>query len=121
MKTCPPESRIRVSRYTRRWLGLWGAPAFLLLALASGGASAQDGGVYVYRRAALELESGAVVTVNAGVALDGPVALARAQELERARAARPSEAPSWVATLSAVVASVVFVADSVRRWVQPTP
>lgn len=89
------------------------------MALVASLALAQDGGVYVYRRAALELESGHVVTVDAGVALDGPVALARAQELERARAARPSEAPSWVTAVTAVAASAVFVADSVRRWVQP--
>ena len=30
-----------------------------------------------------------------------------------------SRAPSWVATVTAVVASLVYVADSVRRWVTP--
>jgi hypothetical protein len=90
---------------------------FLVLALASGGASAQDGGVYVYDRAALLLPTNEIVYVDAGVALDGPVALERAAELQRLR--EESRAPSWVATVTAVVASVVYVADSVRRWVQP--
>jgi hypothetical protein len=91
----------------------------LVLALASGGASAQDGGVWVYRRAVLELAPGQFATVDAGVALDGPVALERAAELQRLR--EESRAPSWVATVTAVVASAVYVADSVRRWVQPAP
>jgi len=78
---------------------------------------AQDGGVYQYDRAALLLPSGALVYVDAGVALDGPVAIDRANELNRLRAA--DKAPTWVATATAVVASVVYVADSVRRWVRP--
>lgn len=55
----------------------------LVLALASGGASAQDGGVWVYRRAVLELSPGNYRTVDAGVALDGPVALERAAAASR--------------------------------------
>lgn len=78
---------------------------------------AQDGGVYLYDRAALLLPSGALVYVDAGVALDGPVAIARAQELERARATQA--APQWVTTAAAVLASVVYAADQVRRWVRP--
>lgn len=73
--------------------------------------------MYVYDRAALLLPSGAIVTVDAGVALDGPVAFARADELNRLRAAPP--APTWLTAAAAVVASVVYAASEVRRWVQP--
>lgn len=93
----------------------------LALALSGGVASAQDGGVYVYRRAALELDTGAVLVVDAGVALDGPVALARAQELERARAVKPAEAPSWVTAVVSMLATGVWVADRVREWATPRP
>ncbi len=89
----------------------------LVLALVPGRARAQDGGVWVYDRAALLLPSGSIVTVDAGVALDGPVALERADELNRLRAL--DKAPSWVTTAAAVVASLVYAADQVRRWVQP--
>jgi hypothetical protein len=89
----------------------------LVLALASGGASAQDGGVWVYHRAVLEVAPGQFATVDAGVALDGPVALERAAELQRLRA--ESRAPSWLSTVAAVVAAGVYAADQVRRWVQP--
>lgn len=89
----------------------------LALALSAGVARAQDGGVYVYDRAALLLPSGAVLTVDAGVALDGPVALARANELNRLRAA--DKAPRWLTVaLSAVVAGV-WVADRVKAWTAP--
>lgn len=91
--------------------------AVLVLALLAGVARAQDGGVYVYDRAALLLPSGTILTVDAGVALDGPVALERANELNRLRAAPP--APTWLTAAAAVVASVVYAADQVRRWVQP--
>lgn len=90
--------------------------AILALVLAGGAARAQDGGVYVYERAALLLPSGAIVTVDAGVALDGPVALARANELAQARA---SSAPSWLASAAAIAAVVVWTADRVREWVRP--
>lgn len=89
----------------------------MTLALALSAVLAQDGGVWVYDRAALLLPSGSIVTVDAGVALDGPVALERADELNRLRAV--DKAPSWVTTAAAVVASVVYAADQVRRWVQP--
>lgn len=89
-----------------------------MFVLTGGSARAQDGGVYVYDRAALLLPSGAVVTVDAGVALDGPVALARANELAQARA---SSAPSWVSTAAAVVAVVVWAVDRVRDWATPRP
>lgn len=91
----------------------------MTLALVLSAVLAQDGGVYAYRRAALELESGHVVIVDAGVALDGPVALERANELNRLRAA--DKAPSWLTVaLSAVVAGV-WVADRVRAWTSPGP
>ncbi len=89
-----------------------------MIALVLSAVLAQDGGVYVYRRAALELESGSIITVDAGIALDGPVALARAQELERARTSPPAKAPEWVTTACAVLSSVVYVADQIRRWGQ---
>lgn len=80
---------------------------------------AQDGGVWVYDRAALLLPSGSIVTVDAGVALDGPVALARADELNRLRAV--DKAPSWLTVaLSAVVAGV-WVADRVKSWTAAPP
>ena len=88
------------------------------MTLALAAVLAQDGGVYLYDRAALLLPSGVVVTVDAGVALDGPVAIARAQELERARATQAST-PQWVTTAAAVLASVVYTADQLRRWVRP--
>jgi len=88
-----------------------------VIALVLSAVLAQDGGVYVYDRAALLLPSGAIVTVDAGVALDGPVAFARADELNRLRA--ESHAPSWVTTAAAVVATLVYASDQVRRWVQP--
>lgn len=89
----------------------------MTLALALSAVLAQDGGVWVYDRAALLLPSGSIVTVDAGVALDGPVAMARADELNRLRAA--DKAPSWVTTAAAVVATLVYASDQVRRWVQP--
>jgi hypothetical protein len=89
------------------------------MALALASVLAQDGGVYQYDRAALLLPSGALVYVDAGIALDGPVALARAQELERARATPKAETPQWVTTAAAVVAAGVYAADQVRRWVHP--
>ena len=88
----------------------------LVLVLTAGAARAQDGGVYVYDRAALLLPDGRVLTVDAGVALDGPVALARANELAQARA---SSAPSWLASAAAIAAVVVWTADRVREWVRP--
>lgn len=78
---------------------------------------AQDGGVYVYDRAALLLPSGDVVTVDAGVALDGPVALERANELAKLRA--QSQAPSWLTVALSAVATGVWVADRVRAWTTP--
>lgn len=92
----------------------------MTLALVLSAVLAQDGGVYVYDRAALLLPSGAILTVDAGVALDGPVALERANELQRLRAA--DRAPSWLTVaLSAVVAGV-WVADRVRAWTTtPSP
>lgn len=87
------------------------------MALALAAVLAQDGGVYVYDRAALLLPSGSLVYVDAGVALDGPVAIERANELQRLRAT--DKTPTWVTTAAAVVASVVYAADQVRRWVQP--
>lgn len=89
----------------------------LVLVLSAGVARAQDGGVHVYDRAALLLPSGELRYVDAGVALDGPVAFARADELNRLRA--ESRAPSWVTTAAAVVATLVYASDQVRRWVQP--
>lgn len=89
-----------------------------MIALVLSAVLAQDGGVYVYERAALLLPSGAIVTVDAGVALDGPVALARANELQQARA---SSAPSWVTVVLSAVATGVWVADRVRAWSRPTP
>ena len=88
-----------------------------MIALVLSAVLAQDGGVYLYDRAALLLPSGSLIYVDAGVALDGPVAIERANELNRLRAA--DNAPSWVTTAAAVVASVVYAADQVRRWVQP--
>ncbi len=91
----------------------------LVLVLSAAMARAQDGGVWVYDRAALLLPSGSIVTVDAGVALDGPVALERADELNRLRAV--DKAPSWLTVaLSAVVAGV-WVADRVRSWTAPGP
>lgn len=91
----------------------------LMLALLAGAARAEDGGVYVYDRGALLLPSGALIYVDAGVALDGPVALERANDLQRLRAA--DKAPSWLTVaLSAVVAGV-WVADRVKSWTAPTP
>ena len=87
------------------------------MTLALAAVQAQDGGVYLYDRAAVLLPSGAVATVDAGVALDSPVAIERANELNRLRAAPPS--PTWLTAAAAVVASVVYAADQVRRWVQP--
>ena len=91
----------------------------LTFALSAGVARAQDGGVYVYDRAALLLPSGAVLTMDAGVALDGPVAIARANELLQLRAQQ--SAPSWVSTAAAVVAVVVWAVDRVRDWATPRP
>lgn len=91
----------------------------LALALSAGVARAQDGGVYVYDRAALLLPSGAVLTVDAGVALDGPVALARANELQQTRA--ESRAPSWLTVALSAVVTGVWVADRVRVWTSPGP
>ncbi len=98
-----------------------GARVFVLaLVLSAGVARAQDGGVYVYDRAALLLPSGAIVTVDAGVALDGPVALERANELQRLRA--ESKAPSWLTVALSAVVTGVWVADRVRAWTaQPAP
>lgn len=90
----------------------------LVLVLTAGAARAQDGGVYVYDRAALLLPSGTILTVDAGVALDGPVALARANELQQARA---SSTPSWVTAALSAVATGVWVADRVRAWTRPAP
>ena len=89
----------------------------MTLALAAVLAQA-DGGVWQYDRAALLLPSGAVVTVDAGVALDSAVAIARAQELERARSTQATT-PQWVTMAAAVVAAGVYAADQIRRWVQP--
>jgi hypothetical protein len=86
----------------------------LVLVLSAGAARAQDGGVYVYDRAALLLPSGAIVTVDAGVALDGPVAMARADELNRLRAA--DKAPSWLTVALSAVVTAVWVADRVKAW-----
>ena len=91
----------------------------LALALSAGVARAQDGGVYVYDRAALLLPSGAVLTVDAGVALDGPVALERANELQRLRA--ESRTPSWLTVALSAVVTGVWVADRVRVWTSPGP
>lgn len=92
-------------------------PGAAVIALVLSAVLAQDGGVYVYERAALLLPSGAIVTVDAGVALDGPVALARANELAQLRA--QSHAPSWVTAVLSVVATGVWVADRVRAWTTP--
>lgn len=91
----------------------------LVLVLTAGAARAQDGGVYVYDRAALLLPDGRVLTVDAGVALDGPVALERANELNRLRAA--DKAPSWLTVALSAVATGVWVADRVRAWTAPRP
>lgn len=88
-----------------------------MIALVLSAVLAQDGGVWVYDRAALLLPSGGIVSVDAGVALDGPVAIERANELNRLRAA--DKASSWLTTAAAVVASVVYAASEVRRWAQP--
>lgn len=91
-----------------------------MLALALSAVLAQDGGVYVYDRAALLLPSGALVYVDAGVALDGPVALERANELQRLRAV--DKAPSWLTVALSAVVTGVWVADRVRAWTtQPPP
>lgn len=87
------------------------------MALALAAVLAQDGGVYVYDRAALLLPTGELRYVDAGVALDGPVAIARANELERARATQ--SAPQWVVTVAAVVAAGVYAADQIIRWTRP--
>lgn len=89
----------------------------LALVLAGGVARAQDGGVWEYRRAVLELPTGELRYLDAGVALDGPVAIERANELARLRA--QSQTPSWVATATAVVAGAVWVVDRVRAWARP--
>jgi hypothetical protein len=89
----------------------------LALVLSGGVARAQDGGVWEYRRAVLELPSGELCYLDAGVALDGPVALERANELAKLRA--QSQTPSWVATAAAVVTGAVWVADRVRAWTRP--
>lgn len=91
----------------------------LILVLSGGAARAQDGGVYEYRRAVLELPSGELRYLDAGVALDGPVAIARANELQTLRAQQ--SAPSWLGTVAALVASGVWVADRVRAWTRPAP
>lgn len=93
----------------------------LCLVLSGGVARGQDGGVWEYRRAVLELPSGELRYLDAGVALDGPVAIARAEELQRLRA--EPRTSSWVSTVAAVVASVMYGADVVRRWAhgQPSP
>lgn len=91
----------------------------LVLALSAGVARAQDGGVYAYDRAALLLPGGALVYVDAGVALDGPVALARANELQELRA--QSHAPSWLTAALSVVATGVWVADRIKTWATPPP
>lgn len=84
------------------------------MALALSAVLAQDGGVWVYQRAALLLPDDRIVTVDAGVALDGPVALERANELNRLRA--QSQAPSWLTVALSAVATGVWVADRVRAW-----
>lgn len=94
-------------------------PLVLLLVLSAGVARGQDGGVWEYDRAVLELPDRSLVWLDAGVALDGPVAIERANELQRLRA--QPQASSWVTTAAAVVASVVYAADQVRRWVRPGP
>ena len=90
----------------------------LTFALTAGAARAQDGGVYEYRRAVLELPSGELRYLDAGVAMDGPVAIARANELQRLRA-QQSTAPSWLASAAAIAAVVVWTADRVREWGRP--
>lgn len=90
-----------------------------MLALALSAVLAQDGGVWVYRRAVLELEPGTIVTVDAGVALDERVAIARANELEQLRAA--DKAPSWLTVALSAVATGIWVADRVRSWTTPRP
>lgn len=91
----------------------------MTLALALSAVLAQDGGVYLYRRAALELPTGEVLLVDAGVALDGPVAIARANELEQLRAA--DKAPSWLTVALSAVATGIWVADRVRAWTTQPP
>jgi len=88
-----------------------------MLALVLSAVLAQDGGVWVYQRAALLLPDERIVTVDAGIALDAPVALERANELERLRAERHT--PSWVATALSAVALGVWVADRVVTWTRP--
>lgn len=90
-----------------------------MLAFALSAVLAQDGGVYLYRRAALELPTGEVLLVDAGVALDGPVAIARANELEQLRAT--DKAPSWLTVALSAVATGIWVADRVRTWAAPQP
>lgn len=80
---------------------------------------AQDGGVWVYRRAVLELEPGTLVTVDAGVALDERVAIARANELEQLRAA--DKVPSWLTVALSAVATGIWVADRFRAWTTQPP
>ena len=80
------------------------------------GDEATSGGVHVYDRAALLLPTGELVYVDAGVALDGPVALERANELARLRAV--DKTPSWLAVALSTVATGVWVADRVRAWTQ---
>lgn len=89
----------------------------MTLALALSVVLAQDGGVYLYRRAALELPTGEVLLVDAGVALDGPVAIARANELEQLRAREST--PSWLTVALSAVATGIWVADRVRAWTHP--
>lgn len=89
----------------------------MTLAIALSAVLAQDGGVYLYRRAALELPTGEVLLVDAGVALDGPVAIARANELEQLRAA--DKAPSWLTVALSAVATGIWVADRVKAWTHP--
>lgn len=82
------------------------------------GAAGDDSiaGAYVYDKAALLLPSGEILTVDAGIALDGPVALERANELARLRAV--DKTPSWLAVALSTVATGVWVADRVRAWTQ---
>lgn len=89
----------------------------LCLVLSAGVARGQDGGVWEYNRAVLELPDRSLVWLDAGVALDGPVALERANELQRLRS--EPRTSSWVTTAAAAVASVVYAADQVRRWIRP--
>lgn len=88
-----------------------------MTALVLSAVLAQDGGVWVYQRAALLLPDERIVTVDAGIALDAPVALERANELEQLRAA--DKAPSWLTVALSAVATGIWVADRVKAWTHP--